>query len=82
MLADTSLDIALRHLDAMLERLGEAGVAIGSDYDGAVVPSELGDVSKLPALWEKLRAAGYGETLIARIARENWLDLLERTWKA
>ncbi|SHF98975.1 membrane dipeptidase [Kaistia soli DSM 19436] len=82
MVADTTLDVMLRHLDALIARLGETGVAIGSDYDGAVVPAPLSDVSKLPALWERLRAAGYGEALIARIARDNWLDLLDRTWKA
>ncbi|MBZ9935677.1 dipeptidase [Mesorhizobium sp. BR1-1-16] len=82
MLADTTLDVMLRHLDALIERLGEGGVAIGSDYDGAVVPEALSDVSKLPLFWEQLRSAGYGEALIARIARDNWLDLLDRTWKA
>lgn len=81
MLATPALDIVMRHLDALVEKLGEGGVAIGSDYDGAVVPSELRDAAHLPALIEKMRASGYGEALIARIARENWLDLLDRTWK-
>ncbi|MEZ5801391.1 MAG: membrane dipeptidase [Nitratireductor sp.] len=32
--SDTSLDILVRHLAYMVERLGEEGVAIGSDFDG------------------------------------------------
>lgn len=77
--ADTSLDILARHLDAMLEALGEAGVAIGSDFDGALVPAAIGDVSGMPALWQALAARGYGAELIAKIACENWLSVLART---
>jgi len=79
--ADTGLDVMIRHLDAMLERLGEHGVALGSDYDGAVVPEAIGDVSLLPRLIEAMQAHGYGDDLIRRIAVENWLDVLGRTWK-
>ncbi len=75
---DTDLDIALRHLDHLLERLGEGGVAIGSDFDGCQLPGAIGDAAGLPALVAAMRAHGYGERLVARIARENWLSLLER----
>lgn len=77
--ADTSLDILARHLDAMLEALGEDGVAIGSDFDGALMPAPIGDVSGIPALWGALSARGYGDALIAKIASENWLSVLART---
>ncbi|MBN9060418.1 dipeptidase [Kaistia sp. MMO-174] len=78
--AATGLDVMIRHLDAMLERLGETGVALGSDYDGAVVPEGVADVSLLPRLIEAMQAHGYGDALIRRIASENWLDVLDRTW--
>jgi membrane dipeptidase len=76
---ETSLDVLARHLDAMLEALGEDGVAIGSDFDGALVPTQIGDISGMPALWSALAAKGYGEGLIRKIAAENWLDVLART---
>lgn len=76
--ADTPLELLCRHLDVLLEALGEAGVAIGSDFDGALVPAEIGDVSGVPALWQALAARGYGEPLIQRIASENWLSMIER----
>jgi membrane dipeptidase len=82
MRADTGLDIMLRHLDAMLERLGEDGVALGSDFDGAVIPSVIGDCAGNPRLIEAMRAHGYGEALVEKIAWRNWVDLLERTWGA
>ena len=80
MRADTDLDLMRRHLDALLERLGEDGVAFGSDFDGAVVPAEIGSVGGLPVLIDRLRQSGYSEALLVKIAHENWLSLLERTW--
>lgn len=76
---DTPIETMLRHLDHLLDRLGEGGVALGSDYDGCELPREIADVTGLPRLVAAMRQGGYGERLIARICRENWLDVLERT---
>ena len=75
---DTALTVLLRHLDHLLGILGERGVALGSDFDGCTLPAEIGDVADLPRLVAAMRQAGYGETLIDRICRENWLDALDR----
>ena len=80
--ADTPLTELLRHLDRMVERLGEGGVALGSDFDGALVPAEIGDASGLQALVGAMRQAGFGDELVERICRRNWLDVLRRTWGA
>lgn len=82
MRADTPLETMLRHLDHLIDLLGEDGVALGSDFDGALVPEAIADVSGLAALRRAMRAHGYGETLIAKLCRDNWLDVLERTWHA
>ncbi|GGF70184.1 peptidase M19 [Paracoccus acridae] len=73
-------DTMLRHLDRMLAMLGEDGVALGSDFDGALMPRDLPDAAALPALLAQMEAHGYGEALIRKIASENWINLLERTW--
>ena len=73
-------DPVLRHLDHLLARLGEGGVAFGSDFDGAAVPDVIGDVAGLPALQDALAAHGYGDALLARLAHGNWLALLARVW--
>lgn len=73
-------DPLLRQLDHLVERLGEGGVAFGSDFDGALMPAPLGDVAGLPALIEALRGHGYDDALIRRIAHGNWLAMLERIW--
>ena len=74
-------DPVLRHLDHLIEKLGEDRVGFGSDFDGAAVPADIGDVAGLPRLIDALRAHGYDETLLRKIALENWMAVLERTWK-
>ncbi|MDS9468287.1 dipeptidase [Paracoccus sp. MBLB3053] len=73
-------EIMLRHLDHLLAHLGEDGVALGSDYDGAQMPEDLSDASKLQLLIQAMLDHGYGQDLVEKIAYRNWLGLLERTW--
>jgi membrane dipeptidase len=80
MRAETELEWMVRHVDALVEKLGEDRVGIGSDFDGATVPSAIGSVAGVPKLFEALRAHGYDETLLRKIGAENWLGVLERTW--
>ena len=53
---------------------------MGSDYDGAVMPDQLHDVSALPNLRHAMTDHGYDEILIKKICHENWLRVLEKTW--
>ena len=78
----TPLEVMVRHLDHLIERLGEDKVGFGSDFDGTIVPSAIKDAAGLPHLVAALRAAGYDEPLLRRLAFENWLRVLERTWTA
>ncbi|QEW21493.1 Membrane dipeptidase (Peptidase family M19) [Marinibacterium anthonyi] len=76
---DMGFDPMLRHLDHMLERLGEDHVGLGSDFDGAQIPAALGDVAGMAGFFAAMEAHGYGSDLIAKIACDNWLALIERT---
>ena len=78
--ADTAIDVMVRHVDALLEALGEDGVALGSDFDGALMPASIRDITGVPRLLDALLAKGYGEPLVRKIALDNWLAVLERTW--
>jgi membrane dipeptidase len=77
---DTPLDIMTRHLDHIMGIAGENCVALGSDFDGARIPARIGDAAGLPHLIEAMRDKQYGERLIAKIAHENWMQVLERVW--
>jgi membrane dipeptidase len=77
---DTPLEVMVRHFEHLIERLGEDKVGFGSDFDGTIVPKAIGDVAGLPRVIEALRAAGFDEPLLERIAFRNWLRVLEQTW--
>ncbi|TMV94066.1 membrane dipeptidase [Thioclava sp. BHET1] len=77
----SGFDPMLRHLDHLIEMLGEDRVGLGSDFDGAEIPPDLGDASGLPRLLDAMRAHGYDAALIAKLAHENWLAALGRVWK-
>lgn len=77
---DMGLDVMLRHLDHLLEHLGEDHVGLGSDFDGATVPGPIADVAGLPVLVEAMRNHGYNATLLRKLAYENWFGVLQRTW--
>jgi membrane dipeptidase len=78
--ADTPLSAIVAHVRHAAERIGVEHVALGSDFDGATVPDELGDVAGLPRLIEALRADGLTEAELEAIAWDNWRRVLERAW--
>jgi membrane dipeptidase len=77
---DTPLEMVVRHVDYLVERVGIDRVGWGSDFDGAKVPKELGDVSGLPKLLAALRAGGYDEAALKKLANGNWIKVLGTTW--
>jgi membrane dipeptidase len=78
--SDLDLGVMVDHLDALVERLGDDKVGLGSDFDGATMPAGVRDVSLLPNLIEAMRARGYDDETIRKIAYGNWLRVLEQTW--
>lgn len=78
--ADTPLAVMVRHIDYLVERLGIERVGFGSDFDGARMPREIGDVAGLPRLLDALRAAGYDDAALRKLAYENWVRILHKTW--
>ncbi len=78
----TGWDPVLRHMDHLINRLGDGRVGFGSDYDGAVMPEVVAGVEKLPDLIAALRGHGYDDALLNRLAHGNWLALMERTFGA
>src|SRR6266566_2745510 len=70
------------HVDYVADRIGIGHVGFGSDFDGATVPTELGDATGLSRVVEALRDRGHSEEDIAKLAHGNWLRVLDETWKA
>jgi membrane dipeptidase len=78
---ETPLTEIVRHLDYMVERVGIDHVALGSDFDGATMPTDLVNAAGLPKLMTALQDAGYGPGELAQIANGNWQRVLRSTWK-
>jgi membrane dipeptidase len=79
--ADTPLDVVVDHIDYIAGRIGVDHVGFGSDFDGASIPDAIGDATGLPALIEAIRARGYDEEDVTKIAHENWVRVLTQTWR-
>lgn len=80
--AATSLTEIVRHARYVADRVGVEHVGLGSDFDGADMPDDLSDASRLPALLDALRDAGFGETDVRGLAHGNWVRVLGETWGA
>jgi membrane dipeptidase len=79
--ADTPLDIMVRHVDYLVEHLGIDCVGLGTDFDGATIPQEIRDVTGLPKLITALREHGYDDAMLRKLAYQNWVHVLGKTWK-
>ena len=64
--ADTTLEELIRHVDYLIEHVGEDHVGLGSDFDGATIPAAIGDARGLPRLVDAMRQHGYDEALVAQ----------------
>ena len=78
---NTPLDLVVQHIEHLIAHLGEDGVGFGSDFDGALVPEELGTAAGLQKLVQALRRREFGEKLIEKLCFRNWLRILRKTWK-
>jgi membrane dipeptidase len=76
---DTEIDLMVRHLDYLIDKLGEDHVGFGSDFDGAMIPESIGSAAGLPMLIDALRKGGYSEPLLQKLGSANWLGVLART---
>jgi membrane dipeptidase len=78
--ADTPLELILDHLEYMMDHLGEDHIGFGSDFDGALISTELQDVTGLAQLIAAMQQRHYSKELIEKICWGNWLNVLNRIW--
>jgi membrane dipeptidase len=77
---DTPLSKMVSHVNYMVERMGIDHVAIGSDFDGCTVPTEIRDAAGNQNLVAALKSEGYVGDDLAKLCRENWLRVLGQAW--
>jgi membrane dipeptidase len=71
------LDALVAHAEHARVVGGEDAIAIGSDWDGAIVPAPgLEDVRALPLVTQRLLARGWSETSLRKLLGENALRVI------
>jgi len=70
----------IHHIRYIADLIGPEHVAFGSDLDGTLIPSELGDVSGFPGLIQLLIEDGFSPSAMEQICYKNWLRVLKETW--
>ncbi|KIU43007.1 MULTISPECIES: dipeptidase [Bradyrhizobium] len=78
---DIPIETVVAHLGYLVERMGDDHVALGSDFDGATMPHPLRDASQLQNLIQALRAHGFDEATLRKIAFDNWMRMLRQSWR-
>jgi membrane dipeptidase len=75
------MDTIVGHLSYLVDRMGDDHVALGSDFDGAVMPLPLKDASHLPNLIDALRTRGFNDATLRKIAFDNWMRVFRQSWR-
>lgn len=71
------------HIEHVIDIAGIEAVGIGSDFDGFVPPPVgLEDVSRIGIIFTELRARGYGEEDICKIAGGNFMRVMREVEQA
>ncbi len=78
---NVSIDVVVDHIGYLVERMGVDHVALGSDFDGAMMPRPLRDASHLQTLIQSLRMRGFDETTLRKIAFDNWMRVFRQSWQ-
>jgi membrane dipeptidase len=68
--------LIIDHIDHAVKIAGVDHVGLGSDFDGAVMPLGMEDVTRLPQITDALLKKGYSESDIRKILGENTLRVL------
>ncbi|MFW6052105.1 MAG: dipeptidase [Myxococcota bacterium] len=76
-LGGLGIDAVVDHLAHIVDVIGEDAPALGSDWDGFILPTRgLEEASKLPNLTDALLARGFPRTTVRKILRDNALRVL------
>lgn len=78
--SDVPLSVMADHVERMVEHAGIDCVGMGSDFDGALMPDDLKDVTGLPKLMAEIQSRGYSDEDMYKLAHGNWLRVLRETW--
>jgi membrane dipeptidase len=77
---DTPIELIADHARYVADRIGPEHLALGSDFDGATIPKDVGDVAGMPRVLDALAGAGFSDAELEAIAWSNWRRVLGAWW--
>ncbi|WP_245807748.1 dipeptidase [Halobacillus massiliensis] len=78
----TTSDEIIAHIRYIADTIGIEHVALGSDFDGTTIPDQMKDVTGVPQVFELLKQEGFSTKELKMIAQDNWIRVLNETWKS
>lgn len=72
------MDMVRAHLDHILALGGMANIALGGDWDGCDLISELPAIDSLPKLYEHLLRHGYSEAVVQDLFYNNLMRVVSQ----
>lgn len=79
--ADTPIAEIVRHILYAIDTMGIDHVGLGSDFDGVLLPQEIGSVAGFPKILALLAEHGLDRDSLLKIAHGNWLRVLGECWR-
>ena len=76
----TELEAVIAHIVYIGKQIGFDHVALGSDFDGCLIPDQIKDVTDLNLISDGLRQAGLTEKELEKVLYKNWLRVLKASW--
>lgn len=77
---NNELAAVIAHIIYIGKQIGFDHVALGSDFDGCLIPDQIKDVTDLHLVAEGLSQAGLTESELAKVLYKNWLRVLQESW--
>jgi membrane dipeptidase len=71
----------LQHIDYIVDRVGPDHIGLGSDIDGAQLPTAIATVERWDLLIGNFVRQGYDAELIEKITWKNWVRVISDTWE-
>ena len=76
---DHKIDLIIRHIDYIAQNFGIDNIALGSDFDGCKLTSDLKNCSEIQKIFTELQKLGYNDLELEKIAYRNWFRVIKRT---
>ena len=74
------LEVLKSHIDHIVDLTDINTVALGTDFDGTTIPSNISGANYLPKFFDYLLENGYSEQDLKKLGHQNLLRVFKDTW--